>query len=69
MAVSLVCRRWRSNPSGKSSRERLTRGTVNGTMRRAAHPSGCAKRGAGAGCSAIKTQSLSVVGVVAFAGA
>ena len=27
-------------------------------MRRAAHPSGCARCGAGAGCSAIKYQSL-----------
>ena len=47
-------RRWRSNPSGKCSQERLTRGTVTSTMRRAAHPSGCA----GAGCSAIKYRSL-----------
>ena len=31
-------RRWRSNPSGKCSRQRLTRGTVSSTMRRAAHP-------------------------------
>ena len=43
-------RRWRSNPSGKSSQERLTRGTECGTMR-----SMC---GAGAGCSAINYQSL-----------
>ena len=28
-------RRWRSNPSGKCSQERLTRGTVTSTMRRA----------------------------------
>jgi len=63
------CRRWRLNPSGKCSQERrLTRGTVTSTMRRAAHPSGCARCGAGAGCSAIKTISSSVfysqVGVV-----
>ena len=38
--------------------ERLTRGTVTTTMRRAAHPSGCARCGAGAGCSAITYQSL-----------
>jgi len=52
------CRRWRSNPSGKCSQERLTRGTVTSTKRRAAHPSGCARCGAGAGCSAIKHQSI-----------
>ena len=46
------------NPSGKCSQERLTRGTVTSTMRKAAHPSGCARCGAGAGCSAIKYQSL-----------
>ena len=52
-----VCRRrWRSNPSGKCSQERLTRGTVTSTMRRAAHPS--ARCGAGAGCSATQYQSL-----------
>ena len=50
-------RRWRSNPSGKCSQERLSRGTVTSTMRKAAHPSGCARCGAGAGCSAIKYQS------------
>ena len=49
------------NPSGKCSQERLTRGTVTSTMRRAAHPSGCARCGAGAGCSAIKYQSLTSV--------
>ena len=32
-------------PSGKYSQERLTRGTVTSTMRRAAHPSGCARCG------------------------
>jgi len=45
-------RRWRSNPSGKCSQERPTWGTVTSTMRKAAHPSGCARCGAGAGCSA-----------------
>ena len=48
-AKSTFCWRWRSNPSGKCSQERLTRGTVTSTMRRAAHPSGCARCGAGAG--------------------
>ena len=56
-ASTLERRRWRSNPSGKCSQERLTRGTVTSTMRRAAHPSGCARRCAGAGCSAMKYQS------------
>ena len=42
----------------KRSQERLTRGTVTSTISRAAHPSGCARFGAGAGCSAIKYQSL-----------
>ena len=50
--------RWRSNLSGKCSQERLTRGTVTITMRRAAHPSGCERCVAGAGCSAIKYQSI-----------
>ena len=44
-------RRWNSNPSGKCSDERPTRGTVCGTMR-----SMC---GADAGCLAIHYQSLS----------
>ena len=35
-----------------------SRGTAISTMRRAAHPSGCARCGAGAGCSAMKHQSL-----------
>ena len=35
----------------------MTRGTVTSTMRRVAHPSGCATCGAGAGCLAIKYQS------------
>jgi len=64
------CRRWRSNPSGKCSQERLTRGTVTSAMRRAAHPSGCARCGAGAGCSAIENQSLHIkrhdMGEIAF---
>jgi len=59
--LSVLCRRWRSNPSGKCSQERLTRGRVTSTMRRAAHPSGCARCGAGDGCSAIKYQSQSRV--------
>ena len=50
-------RRWRSNPSGKCPPKWLTRATVTSTMRRAAHPSGCARCGAGAGCSAIQYQS------------
>ena len=54
-------KRWRSNPSGKCSQERLTRGTVTSTMRKAAHPPGCARCVAGAGCSAIRYQSLGVV--------
>ena len=45
-------RRWRSNPSGKCSYERPTRGTVCGTMR-----SMC---GADAGCVAIHYQSLEI---------
>ena len=52
------CRTWRSNPSGKCSRERLTRGTVISTMRRAAHPSGSARCGADADCLVIRYQSL-----------
>ena len=51
-------RRWRSNPSGKCSQERLTQGAATSTMPMAANPSGCARCGAGAGCSAIKYQSL-----------
>ena len=34
----------------RCSQERLTWGTVTSTMRMAAHPSGCARCGAGAGC-------------------
>ena len=40
MKTGTCSRRWRSNPSGKCSQERQTRGTVTSTMRRAAHPSG-----------------------------
>ena len=54
-------RSWRSNPSGKCSQERLKRGTVPSTVRRAANASGCARCGAGAGCSAIKYQSIFMV--------
>ena len=43
-------RRWSSNPSGKCSYDRPTRGAVRGTMR-----SMC---GAGAGCLGIHNQSL-----------
>jgi len=39
--------------------EGLTQGTAPSTM----HPSGCARCGAGAGCSVIKYQSLSLGGV------
>ena len=52
-----ICRRWSSNRYGKCSQERLRRGTVTSAMRRAAHPSGCARCGAGAGCLAIRYQS------------
>ena len=45
--------------SGFFSQERLTRGTLNSTMCRAAHPSGCARCKADAGCSAVSRQSLS----------
>ena len=50
LSLFAIRRRWRSNPSGKSSQERLTRGTVCGTTR-----SMC---GADAGCSAINYRSL-----------
>jgi len=60
--VNVGCMRWSSNPSGKCSQERLIRGTVTSTMRRAGHPSGRARCGAGAGCLAIKYQSLSTSG-------
>ena len=53
MSSSAFGRKWSSNPSGKCSYERPTRGTVCGTMR-----SMC---GADAGCSAIDYQSLSGV--------
>ena len=48
--LSIYCRRWSSNPSGKCSYERLTRGTVCGTMRFMC--------GADAGWLAINYQSL-----------
>ena len=38
-----TCRRCRLNLSGKCLQERLTRGTVTSTMRRAAHPHECAR--------------------------
>ena len=38
--------RWTSNSSGKYSQERLVRGTVNITIRRAAHASSLNVRGA-----------------------
>ena len=47
------------NPSGKCSQERLTRGTVTSTMRRAAHPSGWARCGVVAGCLAITKKTIS----------
>ena len=51
--------KWRPNPFEKYPQERLTWGTVTSTMRRAAHSSGWARCGAGAGgCSAMKHQSL-----------
>ena len=49
---------WRLNPSGKISQERPTRSTVISTYVRAARPSGRARRGSGAGCSATKCQSF-----------
>jgi len=58
-----VCKRWRSNPSGKFSQQRLTRGAVTSTMRRAAHPSGCARRGAAAGCSAMTDRFMKCVSI------
>jgi len=54
------CRRWSSNPSGKCSYERPTRGTVCGTMR-----SMC---GADAGCLAINYQSLEPAALSCYAG-
>ena len=39
----------------------LTRGTVTSSMRRAAHPSGCARCGAGADYSSSKFQALSLL--------
>jgi len=51
-------RRWKSNSSWKCSQERLSRGIVTSTMRRAARPSGCARCGAGACWSAITYKYL-----------
>ena len=56
-----TCRRCGSNPPEKCSQEWLTWATVSFTMRRAAHPAGCARCGAGAGCSAIEYPSLEQV--------
>ena len=42
----------------RGSQERLTRGTVTSRMCREAHPSRCARCGAGAGCSATIYPSL-----------
>jgi len=42
----------------KGSHERPTRGRVISTLRKAAHPSGCARCGAGTGSLAIKYQSI-----------
>ena len=56
--IESIRKRRRSNPSGKGSQERLTRGTVASTICRAAHPSGCARCVAGAGCSAKENQPL-----------
>jgi hypothetical protein len=61
LIVYLHRRRPRSKSTGKCSNERLTRATAISTMRRAARPSGRARCGAGAGCSAIKHQSLSTL--------
>ena len=47
-----------SGVQGLGFDERQTRGTVASTMRRAAHPSRCARYGAGADYSSIKYQSL-----------
>ena len=63
---SQIVKGSRSNPPGKCSLERLTRGTVTSTMHRVAHPSGCARCGVGAGCLAIIHQSLSEVQVSGF---
>ena len=44
--------------NGVGGGDRLTRSTVTSMLSRAAHPSVCARCGAGAGCSATKYQSL-----------
>ena len=66
--VPTRCRRCRSNAREKVSHARLTRGTVTSTMRRSAQPSGCARCGAGAGCSEIKYQYLSTGHDTGFVG-
>ena len=43
---------------GNCSQKRRTRSTVTSTIRSAAHLAGCARCGAGAGCSVIKYQSV-----------
>ena len=48
----------RSKPQRPGFRVYGLRGTVTSTMRRAAHSSGCARCGDGAGCSAITYQSM-----------
>ena len=55
-AHTVVCSRLIEGGSRMMNRaqERLTRGIVISTMRRAARPSGCARCGAGAGCSTIR---------------
>ena len=55
-----VKRKGGCTPCVTCSPKRLTQGTVTSTMHRAAHPSGCARFGAGAGCSTIRYQSLCV---------
>ena len=57
-------RREKGSLEPEPMRENPT-GTVTSTMRRAAHPSGCARCGAGAGYSAKKYQSLTELSDVA----
>ena len=54
LSLSQVVKRWSSNPSGKCSYARPTRGTVCGTMR--------SMYGADAGCLAVNHRSLSITG-------
>jgi len=51
--------------AGGRASEAGSASTVTSTMRRAAHPSGCVRSGAGAGCSAINYQSLRFGGPLA----